>query len=183
MPIQIADKPTLDLVKAKLDLVKAKTDLLGTPNPEAGGTDELFKYMKRLEEILCSTCKQSATVQYTIATNTGGVGGWSETYNIFMPYTGTVYIIVTSKGSNQGTGFIQAVSKNGLHTDTASTTIDNYSASNLNLSPIYIGTYHAVRVVAGGTLRVQLHYSGDFSMDIQSVAIGYTRQPIGPVAI
>lgn len=40
--IQIADKPTLDLVKNK-------TDLIGSANPAIGGTGTVFEYLKKLE--------------------------------------------------------------------------------------------------------------------------------------
>ncbi len=43
--IGIADKNTLNLVKAN-------TDLIGSPNPVVGGTDTLFKFLKKLEENL-----------------------------------------------------------------------------------------------------------------------------------
>ena len=123
MPIQIADKPTLDLVKAK-------TDLIGLANPETGGTDELFKYLKllhdligaaspstagvtdlfkyfkRLEENLCMTCTASTTSQLTLIASEG-IYGYSNPFgpnSYVVPYTGTVNINMTIKKTAHADG-------------------------------------------------------------------------------
>ncbi len=162
--------------KATLDAVKNQADLIGSPNPETGGTDELFKYLKQLELTLANTCVPSSTPRITLISTETLISSTTPTvYKVFIPYTGKVWIYIESRRMASNPALFYAGADFGAHgvPDSGLVVIDPYEQKILTSNDSYTVQYFSIRVVAGSVIRMQLSGGGDRVSYVRNLSIRY----------
>lgn len=169
--------------KATLDAVKNQADLIGSPNPETGGTDELFKYLKQLELTLANieltlanTCVPSSTPRITLISTETLISSTTPTaYKVFIPYTGMVWIYIESRRMAFNPAIFYAGADFGAHgvPDSGLVVIDPYEYKILTSNDSYTVQYFSIRVVAGSVIRMQLSGGEDRVSYVRNLSIRY----------